>query len=102
MELTDSINQASIFLVFVENSLEKKLKRSYQETYKTIIIQELEEQGDLIDEALEDSFYLRRLDAGLFTLQLIVCIMMEACCSGVVSVFAHLLVQSSCFLILYY
>ena len=52
-----------------------------------VAFQELEEQGDVIDEALEDSFYLRRLDAGLFTLQLVVCIMMEACCSGVVSVF---------------
>jgi len=47
---------------------------------------ELEEQGDVIDEAMEDTFYLRRLDAGLFTLQLLVCIMMEACCSGVLSI----------------
>eukprot|EP00112_Aurelia_sp_Birch-Aquarium-sp1_P009539 Seg2087.1 transcript_id=Seg2087.1/GoldUCD/mRNA.D3Y31 product="Beta-catenin-like protein 1" protein_id=Seg2087.1/GoldUCD/D3Y31 len=47
---------------------------------------DLEEQGDVIDEALEESFYLRRLDAGLFTLQLIVCVMMEGCSSGVASI----------------
>ncbi|XP_065064938.1 beta-catenin-like protein 1 [Rhopilema esculentum] len=47
---------------------------------------ELEEKGDVIDESLEDSFYLRRLDAGLFTLQLTVCVIMEACCSGVSSI----------------
>ena len=39
-----------------------------------------------MDEALEDEFYMRRLDAGLFTLQLIDCIIMEVCCSGVTSV----------------
>ncbi|XP_012562750.1 beta-catenin-like protein 1 [Hydra vulgaris] len=47
---------------------------------------DLEEQGELIDEAMEDMFYLKRLDAGLFILQLIVCIMLEACCSGVASI----------------
>ena len=35
---------------------------------------------------MEDEFYMRRLDAGLFTLQLIDCIIMEVCCSGVSSV----------------
>ena len=39
-----------------------------------------------MDEALEEEFYMRRLDAGLFTLQLIDCIIMEVCCSGVTSV----------------
>ena len=39
-----------------------------------------------MDEVLEDEFYMRRLDAGLFTLQLIDCIIMEVCCSGVTSV----------------
>lgn len=47
---------------------------------------DLEEQGEVMDDALEDEFYIRRLDAGLFVLQLIVCIMMEACCSGTSSV----------------
>ena len=36
--------------------------------------------------ALEDEFYIRRLDAGLFCLQLIDCIIMEVCSSGVASV----------------
>lgn len=48
--------------------------------------EELEEQGEDINESLEDEFYLKRLDAGLFILQLIVCIMLENCCSGVSSV----------------
>eukprot|EP00794_Sanderia_malayensis_P018782 gene18782-20673_t len=47
---------------------------------------ELERQGDVIDDDLEDSFYLRRLDAGLFILQVIVCIIMEASSSGVPSI----------------
>ena len=48
--------------------------------------EDLEEQGEIIDEAMEDMFYLNRLDAGLFTLQLIVCTMLESCCSGVQSI----------------
>jgi len=47
---------------------------------------DLEEQGEVIDEAMEDEFYIRRLDAGLFILQLLVCIMLESCCSGVGSI----------------
>ena len=35
---------------------------------------------------MEDEFYMRRLDAGLFSLQLIDCIIMEVCSSGVSSV----------------
>ena len=50
------------------------------------IPQELQDEGEEIDEALEDEFYMRRLDAGLFTLQLIDCIIMEVCSSGVPSV----------------
>ena len=48
--------------------------------------QELEEQGEEINDDVEDEFYLKRLDAGLFILQLIVCIMLENCSSGVSSV----------------
>ncbi|RMX51317.1 hypothetical protein pdam_00004681 [Pocillopora damicornis] len=48
--------------------------------------QELQDEGEEIDEALEDEFYMRRLDAGLFTLQLIDCIIMEVCSSGVPSI----------------
>ena len=35
---------------------------------------------------MEDEFYMRRLDAGLFSLQLIDCIIMEVCSSGVSTV----------------
>lgn len=43
-------------------------------------------QGEDLDEATEEDFYLRRLDAGLFTLQLIDCVVVECCSSGNASV----------------
>ena len=52
----------------------------------TFFYQTLREEGELIDDALEESFYFRRLDAGLFMLQLVVCVIMEACSSGISSV----------------
>ncbi|KAK6185496.1 hypothetical protein SNE40_007717 [Patella caerulea] len=39
-------------------------------------------QGLPIDSDLDDEFYLKRLDAGLFTLQLVDYIMLEVCSSG--------------------
>ena len=42
----------------------------------------MEGQGEDLDEAMEEQFYLRRLDAGLFTLQLIDCVIVECCSSG--------------------
>uniref|UniRef100_A0A4W3J0U7 Beta-catenin-like protein 1 n=1 Tax=Callorhinchus milii TaxID=7868 RepID=A0A4W3J0U7_CALMI len=36
-------------------------------------------QGEIIDDDMEDEFYLRRLDAGLFVLQLVCYIMVEIC-----------------------
>ncbi|GFR75921.1 beta-catenin-like protein 1 [Elysia marginata] len=42
----------------------------------------LRRSGEDLDEDMEDSFYLKRLEAGLFTLQLIDYIMLEACASG--------------------
>lgn len=51
-----------------------------------LILKKLAEEGEEIDDETEDMFYLKRLDAGLFTLQLIDCVMLEACCSGVPSV----------------
>ncbi|XP_033754233.1 beta-catenin-like protein 1 [Pecten maximus] len=44
--------------------------------------QRLKSTGEDIDEDLEDEFYLRRLEAGLFTLQLVDYIMLEVCASG--------------------
>lgn len=43
-------------------------------------------QGEDLDEATEEDFYLRRLDAGLFSLQLIDCVIVECCSSGNASV----------------
>ena len=43
-------------------------------------------QGEDVDEATEEDFYLRRLDAGLFSLQLIDCVVVECCSSGNASV----------------
>lgn len=47
---------------------------------------ELQREGEEVDETVEDEFYVRRLDAGLFSLQLIDCIIMEVCSSGVASI----------------
>ncbi|XP_041954160.1 beta-catenin-like protein 1 isoform X1 [Alosa sapidissima] len=40
-------------------------------------------RGEILDDGMEDEFYLRRLDAGLFVLQLICYIMMEICNAGI-------------------
>ncbi|XP_051887191.1 beta-catenin-like protein 1 [Pristis pectinata] len=40
-------------------------------------------QGEIIDDDMEDEFYLRRLDAGLFVLQLVCYIMVESCNAGI-------------------
>lgn len=39
-------------------------------------------RGEILDDSMEDEFYLRRLDAGLFVLQLICYIMVEISNSG--------------------
>ena len=46
----------------------------------------MQDEGVEVDDAAEDEFYVRRLDAGLFTLQMVDCVMLEACSSGVGSV----------------
>ncbi|XP_028392477.1 beta-catenin-like protein 1 [Dendronephthya gigantea] len=43
-------------------------------------------EGEELDEATEEDFYLRRLDAGLFSLQLIDCAVVECCSSGTASI----------------
>ncbi|KAF7696304.1 hypothetical protein HF521_006398 [Silurus meridionalis] len=40
-------------------------------------------RGEILDDAMEDEFYLRRLDAGLFVLQLICYVMVEISSAGV-------------------
>ncbi|PVD20541.1 hypothetical protein C0Q70_18697 [Pomacea canaliculata] len=46
----------------------------------------LKQQGEDVDDDMEDEFYLKRLDSGLFTLQLIDYIMLEVCASGASSI----------------
>uniref|UniRef100_A0ACB8F702 Beta-catenin-like protein 1 n=2 Tax=Sphaerodactylus townsendi TaxID=933632 RepID=A0ACB8F702_9SAUR len=43
-------------------------------------------RGEIIDDDQEDEFYLRRLDAGLFVLQLICYIMAEICSSNIAQI----------------
>lgn len=52
------------------------------EQEKEMLLKEEEE----VDEDAEEEFYLRRLDSGLFTLQLVDYIMLESCSSGVPSI----------------
>lgn len=40
-------------------------------------------RGEILDDVMEDEFYLRRLDAGLFVLQLLCYIMVEISNSGI-------------------
>ncbi|KAF6727999.1 Beta-catenin-like protein 1 [Oryzias melastigma] len=44
---------------------------------------EMVQRGEILDDSMEDEFYLRRLDAGLFVLQLICYIMVEISNSGI-------------------
>lgn len=45
--------------------------------------QDMVRRGEILDDGMEDEFYLRRLDAGLFVLQLICYIMVEISNSGI-------------------
>lgn len=54
-----------------------------------LAFQAMVKQGEELDEATEEDFYLRRLDAGLFSLQLIDCVVVECCSSGTTSVNAE-------------
>lgn len=46
-------------------------------------LQDMVRRGEILDDAMEDEFYLRRLDAGLFVLQLICYIMVEISSAGI-------------------
>lgn len=48
-----------------------------------LCVQEMVRRGEILDDDMEDEFYLRRLDAGLFVLQLICYIMVEINNSGI-------------------
>lgn len=48
-----------------------------------VCFQDIVRRGEIIDNDMEDEFYLRRLDAGLFILQHICYIMAEICNANV-------------------
>lgn len=52
-------------------------------------VQEMVRRGEILDDGMEDEFYLRRLDAGLFVLQLICYIMVEINNSGISQVHTY-------------
>ncbi len=54
-----------------------------------VCVQEMVRRGEILDDSMEDEFYLRRLDAGLFVLQLICYIMVEISNSGISQVQTH-------------
>lgn len=51
--------------------------------FPCVALQDMVRRGEIIDDDMEDEFYLRRLDAGLFVLQLICYIMAEICNANV-------------------
>lgn len=53
------------------------------------VCQDMVRRGEILDDSMEDEFYLRRLDAGLFVLQLICYIMVEISNAGVPQVHTH-------------
>ena len=53
-----------------------------------VCAQEMVRRGEILGDGMEDEFYLRRLDAGLFVLQLICYIMVEISNSGIAQVHA--------------
>ncbi|GFX89985.1 beta-catenin-like protein 1 [Trichonephila clavipes] len=80
---------------FTENDHEKvdrlmELHFKYLDKVHYIDLQIEKEKGKLdddeIDVTMEEEFYLRRLEGGLFTLQLIDYIMVDICCSGPASI----------------
>lgn len=52
-------------------------------SFLAVCAQEMVRRGEILDDDMEDEFYLRRLDAGLFVLQLICYIMVEINNSGI-------------------
>ena len=55
------------------------------------VVQELRRSGTEITDELEDEHYMSRLDAGLFTLQLVDYVMLDACHTGPSSVCSAIL-----------
>lgn len=57
-------------------------------------MQELRRSGSEVTDELEDEYFMSRLDAGLFTLQLVDYIMLDVCHSGPSSVCSLLFVMN--------
>ncbi|MEQ2196873.1 hypothetical protein XENOCAPTIV_016304 [Xenoophorus captivus] len=55
----------------------------YLNVFFLLCLQEMVRRGEILDDSMEDEFYFRRLDAGLFVLQLLCYIMVEISNSGV-------------------
>ncbi|KAM8862574.1 beta-catenin-like protein 1 [Spinachia spinachia] len=89
-----SQQRSRLFNKFTENDCEKvdrlmemhfKYLEAVQQADKRIEGEkhEMVRRGEILDDGMEDEFYLRRLDAGLFVLQLICYIMVEISNSGI-------------------
>uniref|UniRef100_A0A8C6UUE8 Beta-catenin-like protein 1 n=1 Tax=Neogobius melanostomus TaxID=47308 RepID=A0A8C6UUE8_9GOBI len=89
-----SQQRSRLFTKFTENDCEKvdrlmelyfKYLEAVQQADKRIEGEkhEMVRRGEILDDGMEDEFYLRRLDAGLFVLQLICYIMVEIGNSGI-------------------
>jgi len=62
-------------------------------------MQELRRSGAEISDELEEEYYMSRLDAGLFTLQLVDYIMLDTCHTGPSSVCLQSASHPFCFVI---
>ncbi|XP_012935152.1 beta-catenin-like protein 1 [Aplysia californica] len=99
---TQSTPRQRLLLKFTENDHEKverllELHFKYLDKVRQCDDQierqkmQLKHNGEEVDDDMEDDFYLRRLDSGLFTLQLIDYIMLETCASGAPSIHSRVM-----------
>lgn len=72
------------------------VNRLYFILFFALLFQDMVRRGEIIDDATEDEFYLRRLDAGLFVLQLICYIMVEISNAGIPQVRGSATLQHPC------
>ncbi|XP_033109976.1 beta-catenin-like protein 1 [Anneissia japonica] len=95
--LIDALLEDQIVATLVQNldRLDDSVKEESEaiHTCKWQNIAKRLQSGDIIDDDQEDEYYLRRLDAGLFTLQLIDYIMLELSCSSGVSTIKQRILQ---------
>uniref|UniRef100_A0A671YIY4 Beta-catenin-like protein 1 n=1 Tax=Sparus aurata TaxID=8175 RepID=A0A671YIY4_SPAAU len=81
-KFVDILGLRTIFPLFMKTP--KKMKKTgTSEKEHEGEKHEMVRRGEILDDSMEDEFYLRRLDAGLFVLQLICYIMVEISNSGI-------------------